>query len=240
MDLHSLAQRLSGALHLSAPLIAIGFDKDPAGLDGFEAPLSPPAADGRSGRVPAGCVFWFEATSKSFTTVAQDHANCSVGSVTHGLATFSDVADNLDVAEMVASGWVTPDMVPKIPVVASKPSRISYAPLSLAPFLPDVVLARVNGRQLMVLADALPELEIQGKPQCHIVAVAKEFNRVAASTGCALSRARTGMRPEEMTCAIPGGRLEEVTAAVEATAAIDGAVARYAASDSRRFAAASG
>ena len=53
--------------------------------------------------------------------------------------------------------------------------------------------------QMMVLSDALPGMRIEGKPQCHIVALAKEHGEVAASVGCALSRARTGMRPDEMT-----------------------------------------
>ena len=100
---------------------------------------------------------------------------------------------------------------------------------------PDVVLLRVNGRQMMVLSDAMPGLRIEGKPQCHIVALAKD-GEVAASVGCALSRARTGMRPDEMTVAIPGTRLAAVVDAVERTAAIDTVVAKYAADDARRFA----
>ena len=79
-----------------------------------------------------------------------------------------------------------------------------------------MVLIRVNGRQMMVLSDALPDLRVEGKPQCHIVAVAKEQGNVAASVGCALSRARTGMRPEEMTCAIPAQRLGEVVDKLQA------------------------
>jgi len=59
---------------------------------------------------------------------------------------------------------------------------------------------------------------------------------VAASVGCALSRARTGMRPDEMTFAVPGGRLAEVVGAVQRTAAVDRVVAKYAADDARRFA----
>jgi uncharacterized protein (DUF169 family) len=98
------------------------------------------------------------------------------------------------------------------------------------------VLMRVNGRQMMVLSDAIPGLRIEGKPQCHIVALAKENGEVAASVGCALSRARTGMRPDEMTVAIPGARLADVVDSVEKTAAVDTVVAKYAAEDARRFA----
>jgi Uncharacterised ArCR, COG2043 len=97
------------------------------------------------------------------------------------------------------------------------------------------VLLRVNGKQLMVLADALPGLRIEGKPQCHIVAVAKEEEQPAASVGCALSRVRTGMAATDMTCAIPAGQMPEVVDAVRATAGLDTSVARYAAEDARRF-----
>ena len=87
----------------------------------------------------------------------------------------------------------------------------------------------------MVLSDAIPGLRIEGKPQCHIVAVAKEQGVPAASVGCALSRARTGMRPEEMTCAFPASTFAEIVGQVEATAATDSVVAKYAADDARRF-----
>ena len=116
------------------------------------------------------------------------------------------------------------------------PAAITYGPLAEAGTAPDVVLLRVNGRQMMVLSDALPGLRIEGKPQCHIVALAKEHGEVAASVGCALSRARTGMRPDEMTVAIPGHRLAGVVESVEKTAAVDTIVAKYAADDARRFA----
>ena len=102
---------------------------------------------------------------------------------------------------------------------------------------PDVVMLRVNGRQMMVLSDAIPGLPVEGKPQCHIVALAKEHSRPAASVGCALSRARTGMKPEEMTCALPASQLGELVTSIEKTSAVDSAVAKYAADDARRFSA---
>ena len=174
---------------------------------------------------------------RSFTTVAEDHANCSVGRVTHGLATLDDVAGNDDVAELVGSGWVGEEDVSKLPSVSGQPEAITYSPLSDVPATvePDVVLMRVNGRQMMVLSDAIPALSIGGKPQCHIVAIAKEQRTPAASVGCALSRARTGMTPDEMTCALPADDLSSIVEAVERAATIDQGVARYAASDARRF-----
>jgi hypothetical protein len=88
---------------------------------------------------------------------------------------------------------------------------------------------------MMVMTDALPDLRIEGKPQCHIIAVAHEHHRVAASVGCALSRARTGIGANAMTCAIPAALAAEVTERVELAAGVDGMVTRYAAQDAQRF-----
>lgn len=232
-----LAERLTGALHLAVPPIAISFlDAPPESVESFDEPMSEPTSDGRAGRVAAGCVFWVRAAERTFTTTPADHGNCSVGRFTHGLASLDEVAGNSDVAALLESGWITPDAVGQIPSVTTRAGVIAYGPLDEVAVAPDVVLMRVNGRQMMVLSDALPGMRIEGKPQCHIVAIAKEHGEVAASVGCALSRARTGMRPEEMTVAIPGSRLPDVVDAVERTAGIDTVVAKYAAEDARRFA----
>jgi uncharacterized protein (DUF169 family) len=236
-DWPELAQGLSDTLNLTAPPIAITFSDDaPRGVDPFDSPMPIPTNDGRTGRVPAGCVFWMRGVERTFSTVAEDHANCSVGSVTHGFRTLDEVAGNADVAALLDAGWVTMDVVPQIPVVRDRPGTVTYGPLAETPVDPDVVLLRINGKQLMVLADALPGLRIEGKPQCHIVAIAKQDGEVAASVGCALSRVRTGMPATEMTCAIPGARLPEVLAALSMTAQADTTVARYAAQDAKRFA----
>jgi uncharacterized protein (DUF169 family) len=236
-DWAQLARTLSQTLHLAAPPITITFSGEaPTGLPAFDEPMSDPTSDGRSGRVPAGCVFWMRATERSFTTVPADHGNCSVGRYTHGLATLDEAAGHADVAALLDAGWVDAEAIAAVPAVSGRAGAISYGPLAEATAEPDVVLLRVNGRQLMVLSDALPGLRIEGKPQCHVVALAKEHGEVAASVGCALSRARTGMHPDEMTVAIPGRRAAEVVDAVQRTAAIDTVVAKYAAEDARRFA----
>lgn len=232
-----LGERLAGILHLAVTPVAISFlDEVPASPPAFDLPMSEPAEDGRQGRVPAGCVFWVHGAEQPFSTVPEDHGNCSVGRVTHGLAEVGDVVGNGDVGALLGSGWVTEADMTGVPRVTERPASLVYGPLGSTGTDPDVVLLRVNGRQMMVLHDAVPGMRIEGKPQCHIVALAKEHGEVAASVGCALSRARTGMRPEEMTCAIPGRRLSEVVEAVERTAAVDGVVATYAARDARRSA----
>ena len=101
---------------------------------------------------------------------------------------------------------------------------------------PDVVLLRLNPKQVMILHDAMPGMRMEGKPQCHIIAIAKEQQEVAASVGCMLSRVRTGLPNSQMTCAIPARRLAEVVERLKATCAADTTVAAYAAEDARRFA----
>jgi hypothetical protein len=85
-------------------------------------------------------------------------------------------------------------------VITERSGATTYGPLTKTPdnVGPDVVPLRVNGRQLVVLSDAVPGLRAEGKQQCQIVALAHQDNVAAAGVGCALSRARTGMTSNEM------------------------------------------
>lgn len=232
----SLASELSSLLMLNSPPLAISFTHNqPEGVKRFESTIPKPTADGRTGKVPAGCVFWMEAVKGTFTTTPEDHANCSVGSMTHGLKTLDEVANNQDVAALLGSGWVTMEVVPQIPVIKEHFDYITYGPLREATADPDVVFLRLNAKQAMILHDAIPEIKFEGKPQCHIIAIAKEQNRIAISIGCMLSRVRTGMPNSDMTCAIPGSRLDEVLEALKKTGPIDNVVAQYASKDAARF-----
>lgn len=235
-DWAGLAARLNDAIAPTATPIAITFTAEPPPeVAAFDAPMSSPSADGRTGRVAAGCVFWMLGTERTFTTVAADHGNCSVGSWTHGFISTEEAASRGDVETLLGSGWVTMDMIPEIPTVKEKPGAVTYGPLAETPIDPDVVFLRLTAKSLMVLSDALPGLKIEGKPQCHIVAMAKENDEVVVSVGCALSRVRTGMPSTDNTCAIPARRLLEVIEAIERTAETDAVVARYAADDAARF-----
>jgi uncharacterized protein (DUF169 family) len=232
----SLAEDLVKVLGLQNAPLAITFSQDPLpDVEAFEEPMPAATEDGRSGRVPAGCVFWMKAAGRTFSTVAEDHANCSVGSVTHGFKTLEEVAEKSDVGAIVGAGWVTPEIFPQIPTVKTRYHHVTYGPLKDATTDPDVVLLRVNAKQAMTISDAFPGLRFEGKPQCHIIAIAKEAQQVAISVGCMLSRVRTGMPNTEMTCAIPGGQLADAVQRIKTTGAIDGTVADYASRDSQRF-----
>ena len=233
----SLDERLVAALKPVAAPVAISFhapgEKPPAGR--IESGYPEANEHGRTGQVPAGCVFWIRGTQSTFATVAADHANCSVGSYTHGFLTLEEAAAKDDVEAVLAAGWVDEAAVLGLPHLGEKPGSVVYGPLAESRGEPDVVLLRVNGLALMTLKDTFPEMPVEGKPQCHVVAMAKEQGTVAASVGCALSRARTGMRADEMTCVIPGRRLGEVVEKLEATVALNRAMARYASADAKRF-----
>ena len=238
---HSCFERwhldLQELLGLAVPPVAIAFISHvPAGIERIRRTMPPRTADGRTGAVAASCVFWIEGTQGVFATEAEDHGNCSVGSLTHGFKTMEEIAQNADVAALCETGWVTPEAVAKVAVVREKPTSIVYGPLRDMPVEPSVILLRVNGKQQMLLHDAWRGLRFEGKPQCHIIPIAKESGEIALSVGCMLSRVRTGMSNNEVTCAIPESRVSELIERLRAARVADNAVAAYAAEDSRRFA----
>ena len=235
-DYKALASVLTNLLSLQTPPLAITFtQEEPAGVPRYGGALPPPTPDGRTGKVSAGCVFWMKAADRTFHTCAEDHGNCSVGSLTHGFITLDVAAKRADVKALVDSCWVTPEVFPHIPVVKQRPKCVVYGPLADTRIDPDVVFLRVNGKTAMILHDAMPEMRFEGKPQCHIIPIAKEQGQVTLSVGCMLSRVRTGMANTEMTCAIPGNKLAEAVAKLTSTCSADKAVATYAAEDARRF-----
>jgi uncharacterized protein (DUF169 family) len=228
---------LQELLGLAVPPVAIAFVSDvPPGIGRIKRMVPAATTDGRTGAVPASCVFWIEGTQSVFATIAEDHGNCSVGSLTHGFKAMQEIARMSDVAALCATGWITPEVVAKIAVVGEQPKCIVYGPLRDMPVDPTVILLRLNGKQQMLVHDAWPRLRLEGKPQCHIIPIAKESNEIAVSVGCMLSRVRTGMSNNEVTCAIPHSRVSELIMRLRVARAADNAVAAYAAEDSKRFA----
>jgi uncharacterized protein (DUF169 family) len=234
----NLADELTKALGLQHAPIAITFTNDAPAAPLLEGDTPAPSGDGRTGKVPAGCVFWIKAAGQTFTTVPADHYNCSVGSVTHGLKKLEEVMANEDVQGILEAEWVTPEEAMQLPVVQDKHNYVVYSPLADTPVDPDVILLRINAFQGMVINDAFSNMDIVGKPQCHIIPMAKEQNKIAMSTGCMLSRIRTGMSPHEMTCTIPASRLAEVVDRLETRRKANAAVGAYANQDLARFASA--
>lgn len=235
----ALADRAKTALGLEHEPITLALSRAaPRGLAEYES-SEPPATDsGRTGAVPAGCCFWADAEGASFATSAADHANCSVGSYTHGLVSLEQAAAGDDTEALLASGWVAEADLAAAPAVAGAPTHVTYGALAEAAFVPEVVLIRLAPQELMTLQGACPELVLARKPQCQIVPVAREHAQLVASLGCAVSRARTGLPAGEMTCALPAGQLASVVERLERVAEADRVVAGFASADQTRFASA--
>jgi uncharacterized protein (DUF169 family) len=215
------ADRLSELLGLTDVPVAVSFD----------ATLDPDAATPVPAQ-PAGCCFWGPGQQRRLDTVASDHANCSVGSYTHGLIPLEQAAAGADTAALVGSGWVGEADLTAAAALPFRPSSISYQPLADAEN-PDVVLARLSPTALMTLLGAVPDLTLARKPQCVIVPLA-HAGQVAVSPGCAVSRTRTRLPEDEMTCAIPARELEALIKRLETSTAADRAVSDFAAADMRR------
>ena len=204
------------------------------GTPRFDAPMSEPTEDGRSGRVAAPCVFWMQAHERTFDTLAEDHGNCSVGRFTHGFAEASDILDKSDVGALLDVGWVTMEAFAGVAAMSRRPRGVRYGPLAEAMTEPDLVLLRVTPRQMMEINDSVT-VDWSGKPQCQILPRAAEQGVIAASMGCALSRARTGMGDDELTVAVPGHRVAELVDALRPVTTADAMVAGYAEADLARF-----
>ncbi|WP_020099821.1 DUF169 domain-containing protein [Mycobacterium sp. 360MFTsu5.1] len=216
-----LARRLSELLGLPETAVAMSFDTPD------DAATATPAA-----AQPAGCCFWAPAQQQRIDTVGADHSNCSVGSYTHGLIPLEQAASGADTAALIGSGWVGEADLTAAAALPFRPKTITYQPLVEVEHA-DVILIRLSPTALMTLLGAAPDLVLARKPQCVIVPLAYA-GQVAVSPGCAVSRTRTNLREDELTCAIPARALESLIKQLETTTAADRAVSEFAAADMKR------
>lgn len=225
MTYAELADRLSELLGLTEPPVAVCFDS--GSTDPSTRRSVPPE--------PVGCCFWEPAQHRRLDTVAADHANCSVGSYTHGLIPLEAAAAGSDTAALVDSGWVGEADLRAAPALPHAPASITYLPLAGADVVDvDVVLIRLSPAALTTLMGAAPDIALTGKPQCAIVPLAYG-GRSAVSPGCAVSRVRTGQPADVMTCAVPGAALEGLVRRLEVSTESDRIVGAFAAEDRERF-----
>ena len=209
-----LANRLTELLMLAHPPVAVSFRN------------GRPAADAKPVVVQAaGCCYWAPAQEERLDTQPLDHTNCSVGSYTLGLIELKAAAAGDDTATLLSSGWVAESDLANAPHVPFRPQVIRYEPLAKAD-QPDVVLIRLSPRALMTLQGACPLIRLVTKPQCQIVPLAYAGEMVV-SPGCAVSRARTGLPADELTCAFHGSALPDIVGRIERSAAADRAVTEY-------------
>jgi uncharacterized protein (DUF169 family) len=83
-----------------------------------------------------------------------------------------------------------------------------------------VVLVRGKARQLMIVAEAALAAGIvpgttMGRPACAMIAQAMQAHQGVTSLGCIGNRVYTRISDDEMYFAIPGNKLEALTAQLE-------------------------
>jgi uncharacterized protein (DUF169 family) len=207
------SSRLTHLLGLVTPPVAIAFcDQAPAGT--ARAMTSQPAS----------CGYWsLAAAGRVFYTEAADHKSCPVGAHTHGVPLTDEDQQNLQglIGDMVGLGYLDPAEVPSIPHRTAPFGTAVYAPLDQLPVAADVVMIRGTARQLMLLAEAAHragvagETPTMGRPTCAILPQAIDSQRTQASFGCIGNRVYTGLDDAEAWYALPGGRVNDVLAALE-------------------------
>lgn len=199
------SQQLVQLLQLNQPPIAISFSS--------EAPKNVEAV---REQVPAGCRFWQDAATATFSTTSADHELCAIGVHTHNLQTSpAQQRDLMDALKVFADlGYVRPEDVPQIPVLQHQPHYIIYSPLSESPLAPDVILLFVRPDQTLVLSEAAQQIErdnapAMGRPACAVIPQVMNSGRPALSLGCCGARAYLDSFSEELAVfAIPGIKIE--------------------------------
>jgi uncharacterized protein (DUF169 family) len=214
-DFIRLADTLTTSLNLLQPPIAISLVDQPA-----------PDVEMWHGASPAGCRFWQEATRRTFATAPRDHDLCAIGIHTHNLegtpATDAELGQVLKVFADLT--YVRSEDVAQIPVMNRRPRFVVYGPLAESPAPPDVVLLFVQASQTLVLSEAAQQIDggatpALGRPACAIVPQAANTGRAALSLGCCGARAYLDVLTDDVAVfAIPGSKLEEFSARIEALA----------------------
>lgn len=205
---NELGIELQSLLKLEHPPIGISFTNEP-----------PAGVKKMSGSVPSGCVFWIKAFTEQFYTTQSDHANCSIGSFTHGFLPSSQVSlDSCpDIKLMVEADYLALRDFGGVPRMENKQKFVAYAPLKSTSFEPDVILMICNAEQSMLVTEAAPSYKTMGKPTCAAIPYAYGGEDVAISFGCVTNRVRTGLKPNELVVTIPVTQLDEFVAKLKRT-----------------------
>lgn len=218
------AENLTNCLELAQPPVAVCF------ADSVPASVSP-----YQGKAPAGCRFWQDAATSIFATSAADHALCAIGIYTHNLglapAQGTDLVDALEVFSEL--GYVRPEDIPLIPVLAAQPKHVIYAPLAQSPLDPDVVLLVVDAGQTLILSEAVQQVEGQnvpamGRPACAVIPQVMNTGRAALSLGCCGARAYLDILTSDVALfALPGAKLSAYVERITALAQANSVLAKF-------------
>ncbi len=225
-DTWELAGRITSALELDGPPVAIAFvDAPPEGVPGFV------------GVVPSACSFWRVAERGSFYASAAQHANCAVGSHVMGLPADDALMADLKTAveTMGACGYLGVDEPARIPTVGRASTGIVYGPLAGFPVPADLVLCWVRPSQAMILQEAVGEADwtngarrpLLGRPGCAALPLALGDGATTLSAGCTGMRTFTDVGRDRLLAAVPAAGLEGIVDRLEAARRANEAMATY-------------
>ena len=213
MDVAPLSARISSALALETPPVALAFvDEAPEGVPG------PPR------EVPSSCSFWREAENGTFYASAKDHFNCPIGAYVMGFELPEDVGGQLGelITGMGQAGYLAADEPPAIPTMPSDHQGIVYGPLAESSGTPDVALLWLTPQQAMLANEAAGDANwtsaprtTTGRPGCAALPRAFSDGHPTLSLGCAGMRTFTEVANDRMLFAVPGSALESFADALE-------------------------
>jgi uncharacterized protein (DUF169 family) len=167
----------------------------------------------------AGCGYWKRASEgQTFFTTSEDHMNCPIGALTHGVTLPPEKATELPslVTTMIELKYLSGDEVPLIPRRSAPMAVAAYAPLAAAPFQPDAVIFRGMPRQVMLLTEAargagvFESGAVMGRPACAMLPQSIGSGAAAASVGCIGNRVYTALGDDELYVVVPGNALTKV------------------------------
>jgi uncharacterized protein (DUF169 family) len=207
------ARLLATSLDLSLQPVAIAFcDLPPDQLSMFD------------GTVPAGCVFWQEAATRTFVTSAKDHALCSIGIHTHNMTDApASQPDQLQASlqAMIGLDYVREEEIAAIAVAQRETKHAVYGPLAAFPMAPEVVLLFAHAQQGLILSEAVARVDggaapAMGRPACAVVPQALNSGRAAVSMGCCGARAYLDAMSDAIALwALPATKLDQYCEQIE-------------------------
>ena len=215
-DYKNQADQLSSSLQLERAPVAVAFCDD-----------VPPGISSYDGVVPAGCVFWQEAATRTFATSTKDHELCAIGIHTHHMSQASPSHPaELEEALQAMSGldYVRPEEVAAIPVLQRDVKHAIYGPLADFPVDAEVVLLFADSQQGLIVTEAVARADgglppAMGRPACAVVPQALNQGRAALSLGCCGARAYLdGLSNSVALWALPASKLDDYCEQIEVLA----------------------
>lgn len=233
MTVATWSRRLTDLLHLVDP---------PVALARLTAP--PPGARILTS-APSGCTIWRMGEGETLYAPVAAHLTCPLGAHVLGMPLDTTAGAELGrtIESMLAVGYLRagePQSLPTMPAQAD--GGVLYGPLATFPVPPELVIAWVDARGAMLMAEATDALRwdeargarpaglpVTGRPGCAALPIAYHERRPALSFGCTGMRTFTSISDGSLLAVLPGVDLDGWLDALTSSSAAQSAMAaRYA------------